>query len=144
MTAAEYLEGAVIAGKVRVFNFCKSYKYQSIGYYVSLIAEARGHEAYPSMAAMSDIKSASIIRTVSEDLKELIEKTGLSLDEIKKLSNDQADFFNDDDQENIKSLFNKLLKDIRNKFSPIIERQISMLILKDYKLSFFPKATFRV
>ena len=41
--------------------------------------------------------------------KELIEKTGLSLDEIKKLSNDQADFFSDDDQD---GLVNGLEKEI--------------------------------
>jgi len=28
---------------VRVFNLCRSYRYQSIGYYVSLLAAARGH-----------------------------------------------------------------------------------------------------
>lgn len=80
ISATEYLNNAsalvkTIPGKTRVFNFCKSYKYQTIGYYVSLIAEARGDLAYPSMAAISDIKSQSIVRTVSEDLSELIQSS---------------------------------------------------------------------
>ena len=27
----------------RIINLCRSYKYQSTGYYISLLAEARGH-----------------------------------------------------------------------------------------------------
>ncbi|HMA66131.1 MAG TPA: RimK-like ATPgrasp N-terminal domain-containing protein, partial [Chitinispirillaceae bacterium] len=33
----------------RVFNLSKSYRYQSIGYYVSLLAAARGHKPLPSI-----------------------------------------------------------------------------------------------
>lgn len=82
MSATEYLDNfssIALTGNVRVFNFCKSYKYQSIGYYVSLVAEARGHQAYPSMSAIGDVKSSAITRTVSEDLDELIQKTLRSL-----------------------------------------------------------------
>ena len=31
----------------RVFNLCNSYDYQSTGYYVSLVAQARGHHPLP-------------------------------------------------------------------------------------------------
>ncbi len=75
MSATEYLGGVDLGGSLRVFNFCKSYRYQSIGYYVSLVAEARGHQAYPSMSAIGDIKSTTITRTVSEELDDLIQKT---------------------------------------------------------------------
>ena len=33
----------------KIFNLCKSYRYQSLGYYVSLLAEARGHKPLPSI-----------------------------------------------------------------------------------------------
>ena len=33
----------------RVVNLCKSYRYQSRGYYVSLLSEARGHRALPKV-----------------------------------------------------------------------------------------------
>ncbi len=58
---------------VRVFNLCRSYRYQSVGYYVSLLAAARGHKPLPSIATIEDMKSLSIVRLVSEDLEELIQ-----------------------------------------------------------------------
>jgi len=59
----------------KIFNLCESYRYQSLGYYVSLLAEARGHRPVPSVAAMQDWKTRSIIRLVTEDLDELIQKS---------------------------------------------------------------------
>jgi glutathione synthase/RimK-type ligase-like ATP-grasp enzyme len=59
----------------RVFNLCKSYRYQSLGYYVSLLAAARGHKPIPSISAIQDMKSPTIIRIASEELEELIEKS---------------------------------------------------------------------
>ncbi|MFH0793726.1 MAG: RimK family protein [bacterium] len=60
---------------VRVFNLSRSYRYQSSGYYVSLLAEARGHKPIPSITTIQDLKSQSIIRVVSEELDELIQKS---------------------------------------------------------------------
>jgi hypothetical protein len=46
---------------VKIFNLCRSYRYQGIGYYVSLLAEARGHK--PSEhRTIQDMKSQAIIR----------------------------------------------------------------------------------
>lgn len=56
----------------RVFNLCRSYRYQSTGYYVSLLAAARGHKPIPSVNTIQDVKSRTIIRSVSEDLDEII------------------------------------------------------------------------
>lgn len=61
--------------RVKVFNLCRSYRYQSLGYYVSLLAEARGHRPLPGVSAIQDLKSTSMIRTVSDDLDELIQKS---------------------------------------------------------------------
>ncbi|MDZ4858917.1 MAG: RimK family protein [Candidatus Hydrogenedentes bacterium] len=57
----------------RVFNLCRSYRYQSTGYYVSLLATARGHKPLPSIETIQDLKSAAIIRLASDELEELIE-----------------------------------------------------------------------
>jgi len=57
---------------VKIFNLCKSYRYQSIGYYVSLLAEARGHKPVPGMVTIQDMKSQAMIRMVSDELEELI------------------------------------------------------------------------
>lgn len=59
----------------RVFNLCTSYRYQSLGYYVSLVAAARGHKPMPSIATIQDLKAPPTVRVIAEDLDELIQKT---------------------------------------------------------------------
>ena len=59
----------------RVYNLCKSYRYLSEGYYVSLLAEARGHRPMPSVSTMMDMKSRGLVRFVSEEAFEVIQKT---------------------------------------------------------------------
>jgi glutathione synthase/RimK-type ligase-like ATP-grasp enzyme len=61
--------------RARVYNLCRSYRYQSIGYYVSLLAEARGHRPQPSISTIQDFKSPVVTRILSEDLDELIQKS---------------------------------------------------------------------
>jgi hypothetical protein len=56
----------------KIFNLCRSYRYQSLGYYVSLIAAARGHYPLPNVMTIQDMKSQRIIRYVSDELDELI------------------------------------------------------------------------
>lgn len=58
---------------VKVYNLCRSYRYQSTGYYVSLLASARGHKPLPNIATIQDMKSQTIIRFVSDDLDDLIQ-----------------------------------------------------------------------
>ncbi len=60
---------------VKVFNLCRSYRYQSTGYYVSLLAEARGHKPIPSVTTIQDLKSQTMVRLVSDDLEELIQES---------------------------------------------------------------------
>lgn len=58
-----------------IFNLCRSYRYQSIGYYVSLLAAARGHRPLPSVSAIQDMKSMTMVRYASDDLEELIQSS---------------------------------------------------------------------
>jgi len=60
---------------VKLFNLCRSYRYQSSGYYVSLLAEARGHKPQPNVTAIQDLKSQTVVRLASEDLDEVIQKS---------------------------------------------------------------------
>ncbi len=57
----------------KIFNLCRSYRYQSLGYYVSLLAEARGHKCLPSITTIQDLKSLTMMRFAAEDLEELIQ-----------------------------------------------------------------------
>jgi len=58
----------------RVFNLCRSYRYQSTGYYVSLLAAARGHKPIPDVSTIRDLQVPSIVRLASETLEEEIDK----------------------------------------------------------------------
>jgi glutathione synthase/RimK-type ligase-like ATP-grasp enzyme len=60
---------------VKIYNLCKSYRYQSLGYYVSLLASARGHKPLPSVATIQDLKSPSLARALSDDLDPLVQKS---------------------------------------------------------------------
>ena len=60
---------------LKVLNLCKSYQYQSEGYYVSLLAEARGHKVLPGVSTIQDLRFPSILRDDSLDFDELIQKT---------------------------------------------------------------------
>jgi glutathione synthase/RimK-type ligase-like ATP-grasp enzyme len=61
--------------RVTVFNLCKSYRYQSLGYYVSLLAAARGHKPVPSVTTIQDFKANEIVRIKSEELDELTQRS---------------------------------------------------------------------
>lgn len=73
--AKKYLTDAAYstARDVRVFNVCRSYAYQSLGYYVSLLAEARGHRPQPDIITIQDMKSAGLSRVISEELEQTIQ-----------------------------------------------------------------------
>ncbi len=59
----------------KVFNLCKSYRYQSVGYYVSLLAAARGHKPLPNVNTIEDLKSQNLIRLLTEDLDDTLQRT---------------------------------------------------------------------
>ncbi len=58
-----------------VCNLCKSYRYQSLGYYVSLQAEARGPKPLPRVSAIGDLQSQDQIRLMTAGLDKLIAKS---------------------------------------------------------------------
>jgi len=60
--------------RAAVFNVCRRYGYQNVGYYVSLLAAARGHRPLPSVATLQALTLSPIVRLVSEDLDELIQR----------------------------------------------------------------------
>jgi len=59
----------------KVFNLCRHYRYQATGYYVSLLAAARGHKPIPDVSTIQDLKSQRIMRVASEELEDLIQKS---------------------------------------------------------------------
>ncbi|HSM60060.1 MAG TPA: RimK family protein [Longimicrobiales bacterium] len=61
--------------RAAVFNVCRRYGYQNVGYYVSLLAAARGHRPLPSVSTLQALNLSPIVRLVSEDLDDLIQKS---------------------------------------------------------------------
>ena len=57
-----------------VFNVCRTYGYQTVGYYVSLLAAARGHRVLPSVATLQDLRLAPVVRVVSESIDEELQR----------------------------------------------------------------------
>ncbi len=58
----------------RIFNLCKDYSYQSKGYYVSLLAEARGHSPIPTTKNIVDIKTLKLVKIVSDEFDDVIQQ----------------------------------------------------------------------
>ncbi|MDB5261760.1 MAG: glutathione synthase [Adhaeribacter sp.] len=101
----------------RVFNLCRSYKYQSTGYYVSLLAEARGHKAIPNVTTIQDLKSQTIVRAITEELNDLIQK---SLSRLKSRNFVLSIYFG----QNVAQQYEKLSKQLHTLFqAPLLRAQ---------------------
>src|SRR6201989_874764 len=70
VVASDYLKEPVVADdeRVQVINLCRSYKYLGIGYYVSLLAEARGHKIIPSVRTINDLRKRALYGLDIEDI----------------------------------------------------------------------------
>lgn len=77
MLPAEYIAGEQDLSwrQARIFNLCRSYSYQSLGYYVSLLAEARGHRPIPDVMTIQDLSGGAGVRLIPQTLDALIEKS---------------------------------------------------------------------
>jgi glutathione synthase/RimK-type ligase-like ATP-grasp enzyme len=63
------------ARNLHVINLCRSYRYLSVGYYCSLLAEARRHRVIPSVRTINDLSRKSIYGLDIEDLDEPVQRT---------------------------------------------------------------------
>ncbi|MCA9665115.1 MAG: RimK family protein [Myxococcales bacterium] len=60
--------------RAKVFNLCSDYRYQRVGYYVSLLAAARGHRPLPSVATLQELTRPTRARSLPLELTTLIER----------------------------------------------------------------------
>jgi len=63
--------------RVRVINLCRSYRYLSTGYYCSLLAEARNHHVFPSVATINDLGRKSLASLQLEDAQKPLSKLAI-------------------------------------------------------------------
>ncbi|HTF20234.1 MAG TPA: RimK family protein [Chryseolinea sp.] len=77
ITPSKYIAGEYSPESrgLKVINMCKSYQYQSLGYYVSLLAEARKHKVLPGVSTIQDLRFPSILREESQDFDDLIQSS---------------------------------------------------------------------
>jgi glutathione synthase/RimK-type ligase-like ATP-grasp enzyme len=74
VSARDYLSGETWDERrgLRVYNFCRTFGYQKLGYYVSLLAAARGHRPLPTVETLHDLRLSPVVRLASEQLETLI------------------------------------------------------------------------
>ncbi len=96
---------------LRVINLCESYQYQSLGYYVSLLAEARRHKVLPAVSTLQDFRFPSILRDDSQDFDDLIQSS------FKNESNERVEFniyFGTTQVDSLNKLANQLFQYIQS------------------------------
>ncbi len=103
LTEQAYAEGR----SVRVFNLCRSYRYQSLGYYVSLLAEARSHKPLPRTTTIEDLKSRHLARFLTEELDDTIQR---ALTPIKSETFDLSIYFGRNLAQRYESLCQQLFR----------------------------------
>ncbi|MBK1646655.1 RimK family alpha-L-glutamate ligase [Thiocapsa imhoffii] len=76
VTAREYLASGELAAKrdLRVINLCRSDRYLSVGYYCSLLAEARGHKIIPTVRTLQELSSRELYSLATEELDALVQR----------------------------------------------------------------------
>lgn len=77
ITVQDYLFGdrsSAPAG-TQIINLCRGYQYLSLGYYCSLLAEARGHRVIPSVRTINDLSRKAIYSLETDDMDTLLNKS---------------------------------------------------------------------
>jgi glutathione synthase/RimK-type ligase-like ATP-grasp enzyme len=62
-------------GAVRVLNLCRTGRYQGRGYYVSLLAEARGQRPVPDVKTIENLRSEAYVRALEAEIQPLVHET---------------------------------------------------------------------
>lgn len=61
--------------RTRIINLCNSYRYLADGYYCSLLAEARGHHAIPSVQVLNDLGRRDLYELQLGEIGESLERS---------------------------------------------------------------------
>src|SRR5689334_8004099 len=60
---------------VRTLNLCRTGRYQGRGYYVSLLAEARGQRPVPDVKTIEDLESDAHVHGLDDEMQALLAET---------------------------------------------------------------------
>ncbi len=80
--ASRYLAGAPYESGAydKVYNLCDSVRYQGQGFYVSMIAEARGHQPVPNLRTVEDMGSKPVYDLLAQEMEPLVDQLGATPD----------------------------------------------------------------
>ncbi len=78
--ASRYLAGAPYdsGGYDKVYNLCDFGRYQGQGFYVSMLAEARGHQPVPNLRTIEDHDSKPVHDLLCQEMMPLVEQIGVT------------------------------------------------------------------
>src|SRR3954454_8612899 len=76
LTARNYLADPESGneGTVRVLNLCRTGRYQGRGYYVSLVAEARGQRPVADVKTIEDLRSEAYVQALAAGIQPLLQE----------------------------------------------------------------------
>ena len=75
ITARDYItQPELAAGRVRAINLCRDFSYLSIGYYCSLLAEARGQKVIPAVEVLLELNWKRLYKSAVPELEELFNR----------------------------------------------------------------------
>jgi glutathione synthase/RimK-type ligase-like ATP-grasp enzyme len=63
------------AGTVQIINLCRTGRYQGRGYYVSLLAEARGQRPVADVKTIENLRSEAFVQALAAELQPLVQET---------------------------------------------------------------------
>lgn len=115
-TVRDYLTGDLWSGRkhLHVINLCHDLSYQSLGYYASLLAEARGHKVVPSVEALQDLTRKTLYGPLVDDLDESLSRTLAKWTDASETSRFEVMFyFGQCDVEPLRSLGRRLFEVFR-------------------------------
>lgn len=96
---------------LRLINLCRDYKYLSVGYYCSLLAEARGHKAIPSVKTMLELSNRTLYQHGIAELEQLVRRSLVDYPTTSDI--DLPIFFGQVDQPPFKKLAAKVFEQYR-------------------------------
>ncbi|WP_019038782.1 RimK family alpha-L-glutamate ligase [Psychroflexus tropicus] len=114
----------------RVFNLSDQYSYQSKGYYVSLLAKARGHNAIPTISNLVDLGEKKLVKIVSEEFEDEIQK---SLKNIKSQEFTLSIYFGQNVAQKYKELSSLIFRHFQIPFLRIVFKYTTKWNIKTIK-----------
>ncbi|MDY0101038.1 MAG: GNAT family N-acetyltransferase [Bacilli bacterium] len=91
----------------RVFNLSHNLSYQSLGYYVSLLARARNLRVIPSVSTLEDLNNEDVLTSIGDEVFTLMQKT---LKNVKEKTIEVCVFFGVSENESLQKLIKALLR----------------------------------